>query len=335
MAKTLHCLPVIFAGTVRAGISVCIIVWLSAAQAYAADVRMAISSTPLSAPFIIAIENGYFTQQGVKPIPTLYQGGHRTISAVFAGDADIATSSEAVVMFNAFKRNDFRVLATFVSSDNDNKILAPVDRNIKSIGDLRGRKIGTIRNAAAHFFLSQTLQLAGVPDSAVTIIGIDPEKADIALESHEVDAVAVWEPYGYLLSAKYGAQILALPHGRAYMETFNALATADYISQNSDSADAVLRGLIQAINFINTHPERAQSIVASFLKQDLASVKAVWLGLRFKVGLDQWLITTLETEATWAKKEKLVDPGTSPNFLDFLALRPLDRVNSAAITIYR
>ena len=153
MAKTFHCLPVIFARTISAGISVCIIVWLSAAQAYAADVRMAISSTPLSAPFIIAIENGYFTQQGVKPIPTLYQGGHRTISAVFAGDADIATSSEAVVMFNAFKRNDFRVLATFVSSDNDNKILAPVDRNIKSIGDLRGRKIGTIPVSYTHLTL--------------------------------------------------------------------------------------------------------------------------------------------------------------------------------------
>ncbi|MGE5505565.1 MAG: ABC transporter substrate-binding protein [Actinomycetota bacterium] len=308
---------------------------LAAASAAAADLRLAISATPLSAPVIIAVENGYFRQYGLNPIPTYMQGGHRTLKAVLAGEADIATSSEAVVMFNAFARSDFAVLCTFVSSDNDDKILVLRDSRIASVDDLRGKRVGTIRNAAAHFFLSQTLQLAGIPGSAVTIVGIDPENAGAGLESGELDAVAVWEPHGYALTRRFGDRVVALPHDRAYIETFNAIATRAFIEGNPAAAEAVVRALARAVEFIEAKPDQARATVAAALKQDPAVVQAIWRDLNFNVRLDQWLLTTLEAQAAWAKREKLVDPAVSPNFLDFLSLRPLEKINAKAVTVYR
>jgi NitT/TauT family transport system substrate-binding protein len=305
------------------------------ALAWSAEIRLAISTTPLSAPMIIAIENGYFRQQGLSVVPTLIQGGHRTIAALFAGEADIATSSETVVMVHAFARDDFRVLCTFVSSDNDDKILVATASGIGAVSDLRHRRIGTIRNASAHFFLSQTLQLAGISGREVTIIGIDPENAATMLESGAVDAVAVWEPYGDQLRRRLGPRVMALPHDRAYIETFNAVASAEFIARHPDSVDGILRALIQAVAFIEAAPDKAQAIVAAALKQDPAVVGAVWEDLRFKVGLDQWLLTTLEAEGQWAVAEGLVDRARTPNFLDVLAVEPLDRVKPRAVTLYR
>jgi len=305
------------------------------ATAGAADISLAISATPLSAPMIIAIENGYFRAQGLTPRPIYVRGGHRAAEMLFSGEADIATSSEVVVMFNAFHRDDFRVLCTFVSSDNDVKILARAGSGITSVADLRHRRIGTIRNASAHFFLTQALQMAGVGRGDATIVGIAPEEAAARLADGSVDAVSVWDPYATQIREIFGDGVVALPHDRAYIETFNAIAAAAFIAREPDRVDAALRALIQAVDFINAAPERAQAIVARTLDQDPRLVRAVWADLNFRVGLDQWLISTLEAEARWAIADGLVERPRIPNFLDVMAADPLDRVRSPSVTLYR
>lgn len=296
---------------------------------------LAMSLTPLSSPTIIAEAKGFFAKNGLDVTIENFIGGHRTIEAVFDGQADIATSSEVVVMFNSFKRSDFAIICTFVTSDNDIKIITRKDTGIREVRDLKGRRIGTVTGASAQFFLDQSLMLAGIDDAQVDVVHVNPENSPSSLADGDVDAVVVWEPWAYLTKKNLGGNAVVVPHGRIYTETFNAVALRDYVDKNPDVMERFVRALIDATEFLNAHPEESQLIVAKRIDADIDSVKAVWGDLNFGVSLHQWLLTTLEAEARWATELQLVPDLGGPNYLDFLHLKALDEVRSEAVTVFR
>ena len=298
------------------------------------SVRLAVSLTPLSAPVIVAIENGYFDQEGIDVYPTKMIGGHRTMAALLHDDADIATASEAVVMFNSFKHDNFAILCSFVSSENDVRLLARRDSGIASPRDLKGHRIGTIKSSSAHYFLSQILLLNGLTATDVSVAFMQPEELPNALSSGAVDAVAVWEPFGLVASEKMGAALVAVPHGHAYIETFNLIALRTFSESHPGATDSLLRGLVAATDFISRHPDEAQGIVARFIEQDRSIVQAVWPAFDFDVTLKQWLLATLDSEGRWAMEEQLVEGRRLPNYLNFVTPAPLERMSPKAVTIY-
>jgi NitT/TauT family transport system substrate-binding protein len=305
------------------------------AAAKAERVRVAMSTTPLSAPFIIADEMGYFTENGLDVELKEVIGGHRAIRAVFKGEADLATSSEAVVMFNSFERADFAVLCTFVSSDNDVKIITRRDSGIERVGDLAGHRVGTILGASAQFFLDETLVLNGINRSTMEIVHVNPETSPEALELGDVDAVVTWEPFAYLTLTRLGNAAVVVPHDRAYIETFNAIVMRDYAKRNQDVLRRMVRALIKASDFLVTRGEESQRMVAKRLGKDLAMIQAVWGDFSFGVSLHQWLLTTLEAQARWAVNNALVADQAPPNYLDFLLVEPLEQLDPQAVTIFR
>jgi sulfonate transport system substrate-binding protein len=308
---------------------------LPAQAAGAQKLTVAMSLTPLSAPVIIAKHNGYFRDNDLDVATRDYIGGNRTIQAVFQGKADIATSSEAVVMFNSFKRSDFAVLCTFVTSDNDVKIIARADSGVRTVGDLVGRRVGTVSGASAQFFLDETLLLAGIDSAKVKMVHVNPEDLQAALARGDVDVSVVWEPLAYLTKKKMGAAAVQIPHDKFYTETFNAVMLKEFAVKNPDASAKFVRALIQATEFIQKHPNESQRIVATRLKKSLELIKAVWVDFKFGVSLHQWLLTTLENEARWAIGRGLVSASEIPNYMKFLHIGPLSRVRPDAVTIFR
>lgn len=298
-------------------------------------VRIAMSTSPLSSPFIIADEKGYFKELGLNVEIKKIKGGYLALKAVLAGDADIATSSEAVVMFNSFKRNDFSVFCTFVTSDNDVKIIAHSDSGIHTINDLKGKKVGTILGTSAHFFLSHTLLMNGISEDQVQISKLKPQEAKKVLEEKELDAVVTWEPYAYLAKKELGEKAKIIEHDRVYVETFNAITLREYANENEEKLSKVTQALIKAARFIKDNSEETQKIVAKALAKDLSVIKNTWPDFSFSVGLNQWLLTSLEAEARWAIKHNFLKVKTIPNYVNFINTKPLEKIAPNKITIFK
>jgi len=297
-------------------------------------VRIAMSATPLSSPFIIAHEKGYFKALGLDIEITQMKGGNLTLKAVFAGEADIATSSEAVVMFNSFKRNDFSIFCTFVTSDNDVKILARRDSGINKITDLKGKKVGTIIGTSAHFFLNHTLLMNGVSENDVHISKLKPQESKKVLEEKQLDAIVTWEPYAYLAQKQLGNDVKIVEHDRVYVETFNAITTHDYANKNEKKLVKITQALMKAVQFIKANPETSQKIVAKVLGKELHVIRNTWSYFSFSIGLNQWLLTSMETEARWAIKHRFLKGEKIPNYMNFINTMPLNLSAPDKITIY-
>jgi ABC-type nitrate/sulfonate/bicarbonate transport system substrate-binding protein len=251
--------------------------------------RISVSETPLSLPFYVAQSQDYFTAEGVKVRINDVLGGHRSLQQLLEGTADLATSSEAVVMFNSFQHSDFAVIASFVTSDDDVKIITRADTRITVPEQLGGKLVGTVTGAASHYFLETLLLLKGVDPASVRLRNLQPEQMAQALKSREVDAIAIWEPYPFkALKTVPGARML--PKSGIYRLTFNLIADRKLLGSRDNDLVKILRALDRAEQFISAEPQKAKAILQGKLKLDNAYMDWIWPRYSYRLLLDQSLL---------------------------------------------
>jgi NitT/TauT family transport system substrate-binding protein len=303
------------------------------AGALAAEpLRLAVSLTPLSLPIFVAEHQGYFAAEGVPLRISEVIGGHRSLQQVLDGAADLATCSEAVVMFNSFKRKDYAVIATFVTSDDDVKLITRAEAGINRPQQLAGKRVATVVGAASHYNLDTLLLLNGVDPKSVQVVNMQPEAMADALKQGRVDTFAIWEPYPFkALATVPGSRVL--PKSGAYMDMFNLVIHSKLRGVRDGDLVKLLRALVRAQEFIKAEPRQAQAILRERLHVDQSFIDWIWPRYNYRLTLAQSLITTLEGEARWAREEGYVTGTRSPNYLDFVHTAPLRLVRPAAVSI--
>lgn len=302
---------------------------------YAAAVqplRLSVSMTPLSLPIFVAESQGYFAAEGLDVKISEVIGGHRTLQQVFDGNADVATSSEAVVMFNSFKRSDYAVIATFVTSDDDVRVVTRASKGITGIAQLHGKRVATVIGAASHYYLDTSLLLSGVDPKQVQTRNVQPEAMVEALQKDEVDAIAIWEPFPFQALAGV-ADATVLAKTRAYLESFNLIVSKRILGTRDEDLVKLLRAVDRAQRFVAAEPAKAQSILITRLHADQKFIDYLWPRYNYRLTLAQSLLTTLEGEARWARQEGYVKGERSPNYLDFIYSAPLRRVRPDVVTV--
>ncbi|MEI7843268.1 MAG: ABC transporter substrate-binding protein [Gallionellaceae bacterium] len=309
------------------------IIWITSSAVQAGEaLTLAVSQSPLSLPIFVAESQGYFSSEGVTVKLKEINGGHRTLQALLDGEADLATSSDAVIMFNSFRRNDFAVIATFVSSRDDVKIIVGKESGIVKPSQMTGKRVATVVGSASNYFLDTWMLLHDVDPKSVKIINLQPEAMESALSKGEVDAVAIWEPFPFkLANAGLGAKVL--PNPGTYVLTFNLVVHKKLIGMRDDELVKLLRALARAQRFIRDEPAKAQAILRSKLKLDQAFIDWIWPRNNYALSLDQSLLSTLESEARWARQEGHVAENRKINYLDFIYVEPLLKVSPKAVGI--
>lgn len=308
--------------------------WFAAAlPAWAVPLELAVARTPLSLPLYVAEAEGYFAERGLALKLSDCVGGHRCLQLVLDGSADVATASDSPVMFRSFERSDFVVVGTFVTTSDDVKLVGRRSAGVTRPGDLRGKKVGVVRGASSHYFLDSFLLLNGIDPRSVTMIGLQPDEMAAAMASGKVAAVAVWEPFAFDTLRALKGDTIVLPHANVYSLSFNLVAHRRLVGARDAELAKLLHAVARAEVFIRDKPREAQAILRKRLGVDPSFIDWVWPGLRFRLGLDQSLIKTLESEARWAIREGHVAGTTVPNYLRYMHPLPLREVDANSVSL--
>jgi NitT/TauT family transport system substrate-binding protein len=312
----------------------CALSFCSVVPAEAApELRIAVSHTPMSLPLYVAQENGYFAAEGIEVRWTDCLGGHRCLQGVFDGQQDLATASELPVMFNAFGRTDHAIIATFVSTADDLKLVTRPDSGVSAPADLAGKKLGAVAGTSSQYFLDLYLLGAGVDPRGLQIVPLQPEQTLDALRSGRVDAVAIWEPYAYLALQGLGPGAKVVATGGGYIETFNLVARTSLLDERAADLARLLRAVERAEQFIEQRPADAKGILRRRLQLDQRFIDWVWPGLAYRLTLDQSLISTMESQARWAMREGHIQGKPRPNFLKLVHPAVLKLVKPTAVGV--
>ena len=91
---------------------------------------------------------------------------------------------------------------------NGQGILVPQNSAIRSIADLKGKRIGFTKGSSAHNIVVQTLEKAGLTYSDITPVYLTPPDAGPAFANGSIDAWSIWDPYFAIGEVKQNGRIL-------------------------------------------------------------------------------------------------------------------------------
>jgi sulfonate transport system substrate-binding protein len=282
------------------------------------SIVIAVSQTPLSAPFFIAQEMGIFKRYDltIKLQPCI--GGAACAKSLFEHKVDLATASESVVMFNAFKQTNFKIITSFVESDNDLKLLTLLSNNISSIHNLIGKKVGVVKTSASEFYLDTLLIVNHIDPHTIKKMYLSPQQLKDQLLTHQVDAISSWEPIGYETEMLSGSKLINLGIPGIYQLSFNLLANTPISTAFAEQNIRILQALDEAITWINNNPVMARTVIAKQLNLPVEQLAWSWHDYSFRLSLSNALLSNLQLQARWAIETK-VELQKMPPFRELFA----------------
>jgi NitT/TauT family transport system substrate-binding protein len=214
-------------------------------------------------PFGVALKKGYFKEEGADVTGIIAsQGGGTSVRNAMSGVA-YGEANPGAVAVAINQGADLKIISDNVLTIAEFAWLVKKDSPIKTIADLKGKKIGyTNPRSTSQALAILLLKKAGYKpeDAELTKTGgFGPMVA--ALELGQIDVAAVTEPLWSKNKDKYRVLITgaeALPP----LDNVVGITTGEAAKTKADFIKAVIRARRKAIKFMIEHPDEAGDLIA-------------------------------------------------------------------------
>jgi len=165
-------------------------------------------------------------------------------------------------------------------------VLATEASTIKTVADLKGRKIATTRGSIGHFITLAALRQAGIKPSEVTFVFLSPTDARLALGQNGLEAWGVWDPYVALAEVEGGFRPLF--NGRRLVKSNSiVIATDKALAERRPLVADYLERLQKAMHWQDVHGAEYAELLSKLTRLPVpAALKLVSRGLRKPVPMD-------------------------------------------------
>src|SRR6476660_10161036 len=153
-----------------------------------------------------SLEN-HFTPQGIEVKWVEFSSGPPMMEAMNVGSIDYGAVGDSPPVF-AQAAGAALVYAAGQPITNGQGILVPQNSAIRSIADLKGKRVGFTKVSSAHNIVVQTLEKAGLTYADITPVYLTPPDAGPAFANGSIEAWAIWDPYFAIGETKQGGRIL-------------------------------------------------------------------------------------------------------------------------------
>ena len=182
---------------------------------------------------------------GYKVVWTEFPSGPPLLEALNVGAIDFGVTGEAPPIFAQAAGAPLVYLAYDPPAPQGEAILIPKDSPLKSVADLKGRKVALNKGSNVHYLLVKALEKAGVKYTDVQPVYLAPSDALAAFSSGSVDAWVIWDPYEAAAEASTGARVLA--DGSGVVANYQFYFTSkNFLAHDAKAVDVVLEALNEA-----------------------------------------------------------------------------------------
>ena len=226
--------------------------------------------------------DGFFRQAGLGDSPyhtttAEFGGGNQIAEAINARAIDVGGMSEIPPIFiAAAPGNLVRLIAVLRGDVNNQVVLVPKGSPLKTISDLKGKRIGYVRATTSHYILLHILKELGLGWSDITPVALSPQDGYAAFQQGSVDA---WVIYGIVVNQARaaGARVLTTALGRLsgnYVIGASSEAIAD--PGKRQAIASYLQRYKQTLAWVNADSDRwaaaraaATGVPAIYYRQEL------------------------------------------------------------------
>ena len=253
-----------------------------------------------------------FRKDGTPVKWVLSAGSNRALEYLNANSIAIGSSAGLAALLAKANGNPIRTPYIF-SRPEWTALVVPRDSPIKTLADLKGRKIAATKGTDPYLFLLRSLQTVGLKKSDIEHVPLQHADGLAALRQGQVDAWAGLDPLMASAELDSGARLL---YRNVSFNTYGFLnVREDFLAQRPAEVRRVIAGYERARQWTLANQTEAAKILSDEAK---VSLKVALLQLKLRTDLSnpwpsQEHVHALQAASPILQAEALVKPGVDLN----------------------
>ena len=222
---------------------------------------------------------------GYKVAWTEFPSGPPLLEAMNVGSIDFGIAGETPPIFAQAAGTPLVYLAYDPPAPQGEAILVPKESRLKSVAELRGKKVALNKGSNVHYLLVRALENAGLKYTDIQPVFLAPADALAAFSRGSVDAWVIWDPYEAVAEASTGARILSDGTGLVANYQFY-FSSKKFLDENAGAVNVVLDALNETDDWVKNHIDEAAanlspaiglpaSVLAASLKREGYGIRPI------------------------------------------------------------
>lgn len=249
-----------------------------------------------------------FAKDGIEIKWVFSQGSNKSLEFLNAGASDFSSTSGISALVS--RANGFPVKTVYIFNTQEaSALLVAKDSPLKSLEELKGKKVAATKGTDPFFFLLRSLNTVGLTKDDVEIVHLQHPDGRTALEQGRVDAWAGLDPFMAATELEAGSRVI---YRNPDFSSYGFLNTTDdFIRKYPDQLKRVLAQYERARQWILANPDETIRIVAEAASQSEAIIRQQFTRANFTKAIpDDQHIGTLKATIPLLLSEQIVKPGT-------------------------
>ena len=198
--------------------------------------------------------------KGIAVKWTEFPFGPPLLEAINVGSIDVGTVGESPPIFAQAAGADLAYIGNEPPAPAAEALIVPKDSPVKSVAELKGKRIAVAKGSNANFLLVKVLENAGLKYSDVEVTYLAPADARAAFESGRIDAWSIWDPFLAAAEKQLNARQLADGKGAVANHQFYLSARA-----YAEKYPEIVHILLEEIDKIDQWGKQNPKEVAKFI----------------------------------------------------------------------
>ena len=218
-------------------------------------------------PAYIGVKKGFFKEQGLNVEFKSFPTSSARMTALATGDVDFgSTGVISAISLMASGDDSFSIFGVPDIYVGQEGIVA--HQEIKSIKDLKGKKVAVPFSSSSHVMLIDLLKRHGLnPQKDVKVINMAGDDMIPAFTNKQIHAAAIWSPSYQKLQQVKGAHVLADDTKTSVYQQFKFNAGPDvlvinnkFAKENPETAKKLIAAYFKSVQFVKENPKEAAKI---------------------------------------------------------------------------
>ncbi|MBB4228706.1 aliphatic sulfonate ABC transporter substrate-binding protein [Rhizobium mongolense] len=239
--------------------------------------------------------------RGISVSWSEFTSGPPLLEALGAGALDFGATGDVPPLFAQAAGGHLYYVGTYHGSPAGSAILVRKDSPIKTLEDLKGKKVAFKRGSSAHNVTVKVLRKAGLTIDDVQPLDLAPPDAAPAFKNGSIDAWSIWDPYLAIAEADPETRILTTAEG--------IVPSYSYFLANQEFTDANGQVIVDVIDELGKVGKSAQGKLDDTVKElsEITGVPAEVTRVTLsRPGADLGAVTTITDDAV-AYQQALAD----------------------------
>lgn len=220
---------------------------------------------------------GAFAANGLKPDFVLFQTGLELFQAMIGGSLDVLSTGAVISNFPA--RGQGRMFLANAIEFATAQLWVRESQGIKTIADLKGKRVATTAGTTAHVFLDTALKANNVSLKDVEVLNQRMPDAVTSFISGAVPAVALWVPFNLTVRDKVPDAKMLVDASAYYPQAAIVsgwATTADFHAKHRDLLVRLIKTWRVGNEFLVSQTDEALEVLrkAQYTQVPLADLKA-------------------------------------------------------------